>query len=70
MKYRRSALDKLNTLLFWRDTRITEGVPYTEIRKYDFSSYMPIEKYITAPDKPFENVYDIRDYEIQHNTFY
>ena len=44
MKYRRSALDKLNTLLFWRDTRITEGEPYTEIRKYDFSSYMPIEK--------------------------
>lgn len=69
MKYRRSALDKLNTLLFWKDTRVTEGEPYTEIRKFDYSSYFPVEKYINAPCVPSENIYDIRDYgAVANNT--
>lgn len=69
MKYRRSALDKLNTLLFWKDTRVTEGEPYTEIRKFDYSSYLPVEKYINAPCVPTENIYDIRDYgAVANNT--
>ena len=69
MKYRRSALDKINTLLFWKDTRVTEGEPYTEIRKFDYSSYLPVEKYINAPCVPTENIYDIRDYgAVANNT--
>lgn len=61
-KRRRNAADKLNTLLFGKDIRVTEGEPYTEVRAFDFSSYYPEDKYIYNQSKPAENVYDIRDY--------
>ena len=37
-KRRRNPLDKLNTLLYGKDLRVTEGEPYTEVREFDFSS--------------------------------
>lgn len=58
-KINRNLYDKLNTLLFWKDTRVTDGAPYTEIRKYDFSSYYPKENYIKAQTAPTENIYNI-----------
>lgn len=61
-KSRRNAADKLNTLLFGKDLRVTEGEPYTEVREFDFSSYYPEDKYIYNQSSPNENVYDIRDY--------
>lgn len=61
-KRRRNIFDKLNTLLFGRDLRITEGEPYTKIREYDFSSYYPEDKYIYDQSTPTENIFDIRDY--------
>ena len=45
-KKKRNLYDKLNTLLFGKDLRVTEGDPYTKVREYDFSSYYPIENYI------------------------
>lgn len=42
-KKRRNIFDKINTLLFWKDTRVTDGKRYTEVRKHDFSSYFPVE---------------------------
>lgn len=59
-KAKRNTVDKLNTFLFWKDTRVTDGEPYTEIRKYDFSSYYPEEDYISDMDLPEKNVFDIR----------
>ncbi|MCH5321907.1 MAG: right-handed parallel beta-helix repeat-containing protein [Eubacterium sp.] len=61
-KRRRNVLDKLNTLFFGKDLRVTEGEPYTEIREFDFSSYYPEDKYIYNQNLPTENVFDIRDY--------
>lgn len=61
-KKRRNVLDKLNTLFFGKDIRVTEGEPYTEIRDFDFSSYYPEEKYIYNQESPCENIFDIRDY--------
>ena len=46
MKNRRNVFDKLNTLLFGKDLRVTQGGPYTIVRKYDFSSYYPKNYYI------------------------
>lgn len=60
--YRRTVLDKLNTLLFGKDLRITTGEPYTEVREYDFSSYYPENEYIHPQTVPDENIYDIREY--------
>lgn len=59
-KVKRSAADKLNTLLFGKDIRVTTGGPYTEIREYDFSSYYPEKDYISDMDLPSEYVFDIR----------
>lgn len=61
-KKKRNLADKLNTLLFGKDLRVTEGEPYTEVRKYDFSSYYPVEKYIKKQALPKENIYNINDY--------
>lgn len=61
-KRKRNASDKLNTLFFGKDLRVTEGEPYTEIREFDFSSYYPEDKYIYNQKLPTENVFDIRDY--------
>ena len=62
MKDKRTAKDKLNTVLFGKDLRITKGVVCSEIREYDFSSYYPEDKYIRNQTPPEENVYDIRFY--------
>jgi polygalacturonase len=59
-KAKRTITDKLHTLLFWKDTRVTEGEPYTEVRKYDFSSYYPEDDYIHDTELPEKNVFDIR----------
>jgi polygalacturonase len=61
-KKRRSTFDKLNTLLYGKDLRVTEGDPYTEVREFDFSSYYPEDKYIYKQVPPNDNVFDIRDY--------
>lgn len=62
MKDRRTALKKLNTLLFGKDLRITKGDVYSEIRPFDYSSYYPEEQYIRDQQPPEENVYDIRHF--------
>ncbi|MGN1202507.1 MAG: hypothetical protein ACI4RF_04375, partial [Eubacterium sp.] len=62
VKSRRNVLDKLNTLFFGKDLRVTEGEPYTQIREFDFSSYYPKDKYIYSQPLPTENVFDIRDF--------
>ena len=62
MKDKRTAVDKLHTVLFGKDLRVTKGDPYTEVRPYDFSSYYPEEKYIAPQPLPTENVFDIRNY--------
>ena len=59
---KRNALDKLKTLFFGKDLRITTGDVYKEAREYDFSSYYPEKDYIHPQNVPKENVYDIRDY--------
>ncbi len=61
-KKKRNLSDKLNTLLFGKDLRVTDGEPYTEVRKYDFSSYCPIENYIKKQEIPKENIFNINDY--------
>ena len=35
---------KREMLFFGKDLRVSEGEPYKEVRKYDFSSYYPEEK--------------------------
>lgn len=62
MKTRRNAYDKLKTLLFGKDLRVTEGEPYTEVRDGDFSSYLPIESYIDFSQGIPEEAVDIRDF--------
>ena len=61
-KKKRNDIDKLKTLFFGKDLRVSEGEPYKEVRKYDFSSYYPEEKYIRKQGKPRKNVVDIREY--------
>lgn len=61
-KRKRTAFDKLHTLLFGKDLRVTQGGAYTQIREYDFSSYLPIQNYIRSQPVPKENVFDIRDF--------
>jgi polygalacturonase len=62
MKYRRTVYDKLNTLLFGKDLRITEGGRYEEERAFDYSSYCPVEKYVSPLPVPSENAYFITDF--------
>ena len=61
-KKKRNDIDKLKTLFFGKDLRVTEGDAYTEVRKYDFSSYYPEENYIKKQGNPRKNVVDIREY--------
>ncbi len=56
-KKKRNLIDKISTLLFGKDLRVTEGDPYTEVREYDFSSYYPVENYIKK-----QAIYNINDY--------
>lgn len=67
-KSKRNSFDKLNTLLFGKDLRVTEGEPYTEVREYDFSSYLPFDNYIAEQPLPTENVFDIRDFGADVNN--
>lgn len=62
MKSRRTNLDKLKTLLFGKDLRITKGEPFFEVYPYDFSSYYPENEYIRNQTAPKDNVFDIRTY--------
>ena len=62
MKDKRTAFDKLNTVLFGKDLRITKGDVYPTVREYDYSSYCPEEKYIRNQTLPKNNVYDIRSF--------
>jgi len=62
MKYRRNVFDKLNTLLFGKDLRITEGERYEEERDFDYSSYCPVEKYVSAVPLPEKSTYYITDF--------
>lgn len=67
MKTKRTIFDKLNTFLYGKDVRVTEGEPYTEIRDGDFSSYYPLEKYVDL-DMPLpQNALDIRDFGADTN---
>ena len=50
LKAKRNVIDKLHTLFFGKDLRITDGEPYTEVREYDFSSYFPVENYIKTQE--------------------
>lgn len=67
-KKKRNCFDKLSTLFFGKDLRITEGEPYKEIREFDFSSYYPEEEYIKVQTVPKENVFDIRDFGADINN--
>lgn len=62
MKDRRTHFDKLNTLLFGKDLRITKGEQYKEEREFDYTSYYPVEKYIKPQEAPERNVYRITDF--------
>lgn len=62
VKKRRNAVDKLKTLLFGKDLRVTEGDVYSQVREYDFSSYYPEEKYITDQQLPKGKIFDVRDF--------
>ena len=62
MKDKRTHSDKLKTLLFGKDLRITKGDVFSEIYPFDYSSYYPEEEYIRSQSIPEENVFDIRDY--------
>lgn len=67
MRVRRTIKDKLNTFLFGKDLRVTEGEPYTEVRDGDYSSYYPVEKYIDFNQPMPENCFDIRSYGANTN---
>jgi len=62
MKYKRTFADKLNTLLFGKDLRITKGERYKEEREFDYSSYYPVSEYIFPVDTPEENTCNIADF--------
>lgn len=62
MKYRRGISDKLKTLLFGKDLRITEGGRYTEEREFDYTSYLPLEEYIHKDNIPDNKAFFITDY--------
>lgn len=62
MKDRRTAADKLKTLFFGKDLRITQGDVFSATYPYDFSSYYPESAYIKPQKPPEKNVFDIRDF--------
>ena len=59
-KTRRTGIDKLHTLLFGQDLRITEGEPYCQVRPFDFAAdFEP--RHLTKPlSAPAGEVFDIR----------
>lgn len=62
VKTKRTVWDKLNTLFFGKDLRVTEGEPYTEVREGDYSSYYPVEKYIDFSQKAEGRSFDVRSF--------
>ncbi len=61
-KKKRNNIDKLKTLLFGKDLRVTDGEAYKEVRKYDFSTYYPEDKYIHTQKKPAKYCFDVKEY--------
>lgn len=63
MHDKRNSVDKLKTLLFGKDLRITKGDVFPSVYPFDYSSYYPEDEYI-APQQPNANdeVFDIRFY--------
>ena len=61
-KTRRTGIDKLHTLLFGQDLRITEGEPYCQVRPFDFAvNFEP--RHLTKPlPVPAGEVIDIRTF--------
>ncbi len=68
MKDRRTVTDKLHTLLFGKDLRITKGEPFPTVYPYDFSSYYPEEAYIFDQSLPEGEVCDIRNFGADVNS--
>jgi polygalacturonase len=62
MKKKRTAIDKLNTLLYGKDLRISEGDAFTHEYEYDYTSYLPLEEYIHPQETPDERSYYITDF--------
>lgn len=68
MIYKRTIKDKLKTLLFERDIRVTEGEPFPEVYEGDFSSYFPKDEYIKEQTPDRLPIYDFRDFDGESNT--
>lgn len=47
-KTRRTGIDKLHTLLFGQNLRITEGEPYCQVRPFDFAADFEL-RHLTKP---------------------
>ncbi|MGN0531936.1 MAG: glycoside hydrolase family 28 protein [Eubacterium sp.] len=62
MQGRRTNLDKLRTLVFGRDLRITKGDVYPITYPYDYSSYYPEDEYIHHQEPQGSDIFDIRFY--------
>ena len=62
MKKKRTPIDKLNTLLFGKDLRITEGDAFKEEYEFDYTSYLPLDEYIHEVEIPSEDAYFITDF--------
>ncbi|MBR4241832.1 MAG: hypothetical protein IKR97_06385 [Eubacterium sp.] len=62
MKTKRNSIDKLKTLLFGKDLRITEGDAFREEYEFDYTSYLPLNEYIFEQEMPKENAYFITDF--------
>lgn len=62
VKDKRTHTDKLKTLLFGKDLRITKGDVFSQVYEYDFSSYYPEDEYIHPQKAPGENIFDIRSF--------
>lgn len=66
--YRRTAIDKLNTLLFGKDIRVTEGEVFSEVYDGDFSSYFPKEKYIKPQVPTNLPILSFKDFDGENDT--
>ena len=62
MKKRRTPIDKLKNLLYGKDLRITEGDAFKEEYEFDYTSYLPLEEYISPQEAPTQNAYYITDF--------
>lgn len=63
---KRTAADKLHTLFFGKDLRVTEGDVFSEIYDGDFSPYFPKTDYISE-QTPQGKRFDIRDFGAEAN---